>query len=150
MKRSFRFVILHVGNKHPPIPLWIDIKSSLIFRYSRCITSKNVTSLRCPSTRQCAQATQLLSKKMLQRWRAVGNTVSDLTVRDLNLRPPAPQTNALLLDQLTGRCESISIILKTLHVRLTCKLVGCLKNRASGFTETKNSGSIPRCVTIKV
>ena len=50
----------------------------------------------------------------------------------------------------TGRCESISIILKTLHVRLTCKLVGCLKNRASGFTETKNSGSIPRCVTIKV
>ena len=37
---------------------------------------------------------------MSQRWRAVGNTVSDLTVRDLNLRPPAPETNAFPLDQL--------------------------------------------------
>ena len=36
---------------------------------------------------------------MLQRWQAVGKTGSDLTARDLNLIPPAPETNALLLDQ---------------------------------------------------
>ena len=35
-------------------------------------------------------------EEMLQRWRAVGNTVPDLTGRDLNLKPPAPETNALL------------------------------------------------------
>ena len=33
-------------------------------------------------------------EEMLQRWRVVGNTVSDLTPQDLNHRPPAPETNA--------------------------------------------------------
>ena len=39
---------------------------------------------------------------MSERWRAAGNTASDLIgmVRDLNLRPPVPETNALPLDQL--------------------------------------------------
>ena len=37
-------------------------------------------------------------EEMPQRWRAVGNTVPDLTARDLNLRPPAPETN----DQLAS------------------------------------------------
>ena len=36
---------------------------------------------------------------MLQRWPAVGNTVSDYPARDTNLRPPTPETKALLLDQ---------------------------------------------------
>ena len=39
---------------------------------------------------------------MSQRWRAVGNTVSDLTAQDLNRRPSAPETNVLQLDQLAG------------------------------------------------
>ena len=34
-----------------------------IFHYTRCITLKTVTSLRDPPPRQCALATQLLSKK---------------------------------------------------------------------------------------
>ena len=34
-----------------------------IFRYTRCKTPKRVTSLRGPSPRRCARATQLLSKK---------------------------------------------------------------------------------------
>ena len=38
-------------------------------------------------------------EEMLQRWRAVRNTVSDLPARDLNLKPPTPETNELLLDQ---------------------------------------------------
>ena len=41
-------------------------------------------------------------EEMLQRWRAVGNSVSDWPALDLNLVPPAPQTNALRLDQLAG------------------------------------------------
>ena len=41
-------------------------------------------------------------KEILQRWRSVGNTASNLTARNLNLRPRATETNALPLDQLTG------------------------------------------------
>ena len=38
-------------------------KSNQIFHYTRCITPKRVTSLRGPSLRHCARATQPLSKK---------------------------------------------------------------------------------------
>ena len=41
-------------------------------------------------------------EEMLQRWLIIGNTVSDLTSRDLNLRPPVSETNMLPLDQLAG------------------------------------------------
>ena len=41
-----------------------------------------------------------LFEKMLQGWRAVGNTVSIWPALDSNLRPPAPETNALPLDQV--------------------------------------------------
>ena len=37
--------------------------SNQIFHYTRCTTPKRVTSLRGPSPRHCARATQLLSKK---------------------------------------------------------------------------------------
>ena len=51
-----------------------------IFCYARCIRQKRVMSLRCPSLRHCARVTQLQPfEEMLQRWRAVGNTVSHLT-----------------------------------------------------------------------
>ena len=40
-----------------------QIKSNQIFRYTRCSTPNRVTSLRGPSPRHCAWATQLLSKK---------------------------------------------------------------------------------------
>ena len=40
-----------------------DNVSTQIFRCSRCITLHRVTSLQSLSSRHCAQATQLLSKK---------------------------------------------------------------------------------------
>ena len=43
-----------------------------------------------------------LFEEISQRWRAVGSTESGLTARDLNLRPPTLETNALPLDQLAG------------------------------------------------
>ena len=39
---------------------------------------------------------------MLQQWRDVGNTVSGLTGRDLNLTSPILEKNALPLNQLAG------------------------------------------------
>ena len=39
-------------------------------------------------------------EEISQRWLAVGNTASDLTGRDLNFRPPDPETNALPLADL--------------------------------------------------
>ena len=66
----------------------IKIKSSLY-------QPKRVTSWRSRSQRHCARATQAVPfKKMSLWWRVVGNTVSDLTDRDLNLRPLAPETKA--------------------------------------------------------
>ena len=59
---------------------------------------KQVTSLRGPSPRHCARATQLLSKN-------VGKVATLCLIwldRDLNLKSPALETNALLLDQLAG------------------------------------------------
>ena len=56
---------------------------------------KRVASLRGPSPRHCARATQLLSKK----FRSGGEPLAKLCLiwpaRDLNLRPPAPEANAL-------------------------------------------------------
>ena len=58
-----------------------------------------LTSLRGPFPRHCTQATQFLSKKMLQGWRAVGNTASDLT--DLRFKPQTSRSRDELvtLDQ---------------------------------------------------
>ena len=62
--------------------------------------SKRVTNLPGPSLR--LWAAQPPFKVTSQRWRAIGNTVSDLTARDLNLKPQYPETNALPFDQLAS------------------------------------------------
>ena len=67
------------------------IKSSIIFAV---LHPKRVTCLRGPSPRHCARATLPVSKKMSQRWRAVGNTVSDLT--GPRFEPQLP-TNCLVI-----------------------------------------------------
>ena len=49
-----------------------------IFYYICSIKLSEVTSLRDPCPRHCARTALLLTKKMLQRWRADGNTESNL------------------------------------------------------------------------
>ena len=63
--------------------------------------SKRVTSLRGPfHVIAPAFNTAASLEKMLQRWQAIGNSyASDLRDPDLNLRLPAPETNALTLNQ---------------------------------------------------
>ena len=73
-------------------------KSNQIFHYTRCITSKRVTSWRDPSPRHCAQATQLCSKKCRSGGEPLATLCPISPARDLNLEPTA--TNALSLDQL--------------------------------------------------
>ena len=79
------------------------IKSNQIFHYTRCFTPKRVTSWRGPSPRHCARATQLLSKKCRSGGEPLATLCLIWPARDLNLRPPAPETNALPLDQLAGK-----------------------------------------------
>ena len=76
---------------------------NLIYRYTRCITPKGATSWRA-YLRVIAPAGNTAPFEMSQRWRAVGKAVSDLTCPSVrfDLRPPAPETNALPLDQLAG------------------------------------------------
>ena len=91
-------------------------KTNQIFHLTRCNTPKCVTSRRGPSTRDCAPTTQLLSK-----CRSGGELLATLCqigqAGDLNLRPPAPKTAALLLNHLffcvitnTARCSTTNEI----------------------------------------
>ena len=76
-----------------------------IFHNIRWITRKRVTSWRgnsASSPRHCARATQLLSKKCRSDGEPLATLCPIWPARDLNLRPPAPETNALPLDQLAG------------------------------------------------
>ena len=77
-------------------------RSNQIFHYTRCKTPKRVTSWRGPSPRHCARATQLLSKKCCSGGEPLATLCPIWPARDLNLRPPASETNALPLDQLAG------------------------------------------------
>ena len=77
-----------------------QIESNILFTCG--ITPKLVTSLRGPSPRHCARATQLLSKKCRSRGESLATLCPILPARDLSLRPPAPEANALPLDQLAG------------------------------------------------
>ena len=81
------------------MPACCRVKSNLLL-YS-LYHRKRVTSLRGPSPRHYARETQLLSKKCGSGGEPLA-TLSNLTARDLNLRPPAPETNALPLDKLAG------------------------------------------------
>ena len=45
-------------------------------------------------------------EEMLLQWRTVGSTVFNSIARDLKLRPPASETNALPLEQLAGNVNN--------------------------------------------
>ena len=60
-------------------------KSNQIFHYIRCNTQKRVTSLRGPSPRHCAGATQLLSKKCLSDGEPLATMCTIWRAQDLNL-----------------------------------------------------------------
>ena len=76
--------------------------SNQIFHYTCCIAPKRVTSLRGPSSRHCARAKQLFSKKCRNSGGPLATMCPMCPARDLNLRPTAPETNALPLDQMAG------------------------------------------------
>ena len=61
---------------------------------------KSNLSLRGPFPRRCARAAQLLSKKSRSGGEPLATLCPIWPARDLNLRPPTPETNALPLDQL--------------------------------------------------
>ena len=70
-----------------------QIKSLL---YSLCY-AKACYELVGPISASLRSGNTAPSQEISQQLRAVGKTVSNLTARDLNLRPPAPETNALPL-----------------------------------------------------
>ena len=60
-------------------------------------------SWRGPSPRHCARVTRLLSKKCRSGGKPLATLCSIWPALDLNLRPSAPETNALPLNQLAGQ-----------------------------------------------
>ena len=68
---------------------------------------KRVTSWRRPSPRHCARAAQLLWKKCDSGGKPLATLCLISPARDLNLGPPAPETNPLPLDQQIDQSQSI-------------------------------------------
>ena len=56
-------------------------------------------------------------KEMSQQWQAIGNTASICRAWDLNLRPPAPEMNTLLLNQLATKIVSILPVQTLVHLQ---------------------------------
>ena len=75
------------------------IKSFIILAVLR----QNVKSLQRPFPCHCAQATQLVSKKGCSDGEPLATLCPIWPARNLTLRPRAPETKALPLDQLAGK-----------------------------------------------
>ena len=69
--------------------------SNQIFHFIRCITPKRVTSLRTHMSVIALELNTAPFKEMRQQWRAVGNTMPNLTGPRFDLRPLATETIAL-------------------------------------------------------
>ena len=79
------------------------ILSNQVFHYTPYIKPKHVTSLWGPSSCHCTRATQLLSKKYPSGGEPLATLCPIWSARDLSFKPPAPETNALPLDQLAAK-----------------------------------------------
>ena len=78
------------------------------------------------------------SEEKSQQWRAVGNIVSDLTAaRDLNLRPPAPETNALMLDQIIKAQQYLKNV-----DNYTMVYIRCLGYQGTGTAQSHTTASV--------
>ena len=90
-------------------------RSNQIFHCTRCIMPKRVMSSQVV---HCARQHSSFVE-MLQLWQAIGNSVSDL-----NLTPPAPETNVLLLDQLARpSCYKVIVQLLIIVQSAQCTLL---------------------------
>ena len=85
---------------NPDYRVDIQIKSFIILAVLR-----RLTSWRGPSPRHCPRETQLLSKKCHSGGEPLATLSPIWPAKDLNLRPPAPETNALSLNQLASRID---------------------------------------------
>ena len=75
----------------------------LYYIIESCFTpALNIKSNLSLCSRHCAPGNTAPFEETSQRWRAVGNTASDLTGPRFKPQPPATETNALPLDQLAG------------------------------------------------
>ena len=74
--------------------------SNQTFHFIRCITPKRVTSLRTHISIIALALNTASFKEMRQQWRAVGNTMPDLTGPRFDLGPLATETIALPLERL--------------------------------------------------
>ena len=84
-------------------------KSKANFSFARCITPKRIASLRGPFPRHCTrQATQPLSKNFRSGGEPLATMCPIWTTQDLSLSPPAPETSALPLNEMTVSCKGIA------------------------------------------
>ena len=82
---------------------------------------KHVTRLKRPSPCYNARERKLLSKTCCRGGEQLAAQCLIKLARDLNLKPPAPETNTLPLDQLASHLTSYQVKLQ-LHNKLECDI----------------------------
>ena len=94
------WAIVHNFLQRPKIFLLLPKILNQIF-HTRCNTPKRVTSLRGPSPVFAPGQHSSFRRKCRSGGEPLATLRSIWPARDLNLKPPAPETNALPLNQLT-------------------------------------------------
>ena len=93
-----------------------------IFHYTRCITQKRVTSWESQLRVFAVSGNTALFEEVLQQWRAVGNTESDLTVRRFE-----PQSSRSRNDRSTARLFHLDFdwiwVIKSYYLKYACKVI---------------------------
>ena len=106
-------LILRKTKEHAKRASVVPIKKNLrqikyFIQVTHCITPKHITSFRDPSPRHYACSNTASFEKTSQWWRAVDNTVSDLT------RPRfEPQASRSKCERVTARPAADFYVLKT-------------------------------------
>ena len=105
----FRIKLMYSWLHNTHISTHPEDVSSQICHYTCSIAMKRVMSWLGVSQSHCSLATFLSKKSFRRNVAAVATLYPIWPARDLNLRPTAPETNALPLDQLAGCSKNVFV-----------------------------------------
>ena len=117
-RKQFRCIIFELNCQCNQFCFRKWIKSFIILAIF--VHQRRVTSLWGPSPHDYARASRLLSKKCWSSGEPLATIYPIWPARDLNLTPPAPETNSLRLDQLAGFLESNKTLIFSLMLLGLC------------------------------
>ena len=126
-----KYWLLHIQYKHTLRLKTQKSKPNQIFHYTRCITPKREGVCGAHLSVIVLAATQLLSNKRRSGGEPLAKMCPILLARDLNLRFPAPETNALPIDLQAGKLKKLFVINISYILRVTVHTITRLSFNAN-------------------